>query len=119
MKNKLHGICNKMHQIEKTIAAGPNEQITTEDIEGLTKWREIFGSDHKAVFVFTYKIDNIDVDFDGKEVFHFDSNRYVFFCVKLDDYRKFMKPRSPKWHTVTLPAEKFRQCSIQLSDYIS
>ncbi len=33
IKNKLHGICDKMHQLEKTIAAGPNGQIAAEDIE--------------------------------------------------------------------------------------
>jgi len=31
----------------------------------------------------------------------------------LDDYRSFMKPRSPKWRTVTLPADKFRYCVIK------
>jgi RNA polymerase primary sigma factor len=33
MKNKLHGISSKMHQLEQTIAAGPNEDITAEDID--------------------------------------------------------------------------------------
>jgi len=33
VKNKLHGIYDKMCQLEKAIAAGPNSQITTEDIE--------------------------------------------------------------------------------------
>ena len=32
MKNKLHGICQKMAQLEQTIAGGPNEHITAEDI---------------------------------------------------------------------------------------
>jgi len=32
VKNKLHGICDKMHQLEQAIAAGPNGDITTEDI---------------------------------------------------------------------------------------
>jgi len=32
MKNKLHGICQKMHQLEQVIAAGPNRDITEEDI---------------------------------------------------------------------------------------
>jgi len=32
VKNKLHGICGKMHQLEQTIAAGPNDQITADDI---------------------------------------------------------------------------------------
>ncbi len=32
VKNKLHGICNKMHQLEQAIAEGPNNQIIDEDI---------------------------------------------------------------------------------------
>ncbi|MGB2863120.1 MAG: sigma-70 family RNA polymerase sigma factor [Sedimentisphaerales bacterium] len=35
IKNKLHGICDKMHQLEQAIAAGPNGDITTEDIEAM------------------------------------------------------------------------------------
>jgi len=88
--------------------------VTTEDVDGLTKWQQVFGPGHQAIFVFAYKMENIDVDFDGRDVFHFARNRYVFFCVKLDDYRKFMKRRSPKWQTITLPADKFRQCAVQL-----
>jgi hypothetical protein len=95
--------------------------VTTEDIDGLMKWQDTFsagrlmaGQGHTAVFVFAYKIENIDVDFDGRDVYDFDAKRYVFFAVKLNDYRAFMKRRSPKWQTVTLPADKFRQCAIQL-----
>lgn len=33
MKNKLHGICQKMHQLEQIIAGGVTEDITAEDIE--------------------------------------------------------------------------------------
>lgn len=35
MKNKLHGICQKMHELEKSIAAGPCSGITVEDIEAM------------------------------------------------------------------------------------
>ena len=90
--------------------------VTVGDVEGLAKWRKIFGANHEAVFVFIYNIENIDVDFDGQKVFDFDSRRYIFFCVRLDDYRRFMVRRSPKWRTVTLPAVKFRQCAIHLED---
>ncbi len=99
--------------------------ITTEDIDGLTKWQDVFsagsltaGQGHIAVFVFAYKIENIDVDFDGREVFYFNVDRYVFFAVTLDDYREFMKRRSPKWKTVTLPADKFRQCAVQVQKFL-
>jgi hypothetical protein len=74
--------------------------VTAEDVDGLTTW------------------ENIDVDFDGRDVFDFDADRYMFFCVKLDDYRKFMKRRSPKWQTVTLPADKFRDCAVHISEFL-
>jgi len=92
--------------------------VTIEDIEGMKKWRRVFGEGHQAVFVFAYRIQNIDVDFDGRNYFDFDSNKYVFFCVKLKDYRRCMKRRSRKWQTVTLPADKFRQCAVPLGEFL-
>ncbi|MHC4566179.1 MAG: RNA polymerase sigma factor RpoD, partial [Planctomycetota bacterium] len=35
IKSKLHGICNKMHQLEKAIEAGPDGDITAEDIDAM------------------------------------------------------------------------------------
>jgi hypothetical protein len=97
--------------------------VTAEDIDGLAGWQEIFsagrlttGQGHKAAFIFAYKIENIDVDFDGRDIYDFEANRYVFFAVKLDSYRQFMKRRSPKWQTVTLPAAQFRQCAVQIQN---
>jgi hypothetical protein len=92
--------------------------VTAEDVDGLVKWQKVFGTGHQAVFVFVYKIENIDVDFDGRDVFDFDTDRYIFFTIKLNDYRSFMKRRSPKWQTVTLPADKFRQCAVQISELL-
>jgi hypothetical protein len=88
--------------------------VTIEDVDGLAKWQEVFGPGHQAIFVFVYNVENIDVDFDGRAVYDFAQKRYIFFCIKLDDYRSFMKVRSPKWQTVTLPADKFRQCIVQI-----
>ena len=92
--------------------------VTTDDIDGLSKWQQVFGSNHQAIFVFAYKIENIDVDFDGRTVYDFDGYRYIFFCVKLDDYVSYMKVRSPKWKTVTLPADKFRKCAVQMQNLL-
>ena len=92
--------------------------VTADDVNGLACWQQVFGPGHIAAFIFTYRIENIDVDFDGREVYNFDENKYTFFCVKLDDYLKFMKVRSPKWQTVTLPADKFRLCAIQMQNLL-
>ena len=88
--------------------------VTTDDIEGLAHWQQVFGHTHTAAFIFAYKTEKVDVDFDGRDVYDFNEGKYIFFCIKLDDYCKYMKIRSPKWKTVTLPADKFRQCVVQM-----
>jgi len=92
--------------------------VTADDVDGLARWQQVFGSGHTAVFAFAYRIENIDVDFDGRDVYNFAGDRYVFFAIKLDDYRKFMRRRSPKWQTVTLSADKFRQCAVQMQNLL-
>jgi RNA polymerase primary sigma factor len=37
MRSKLHGICAKMHQLEQGIAAGPDKDITSQDIEAMNQ----------------------------------------------------------------------------------
>ena len=98
--------------------AGLECWVTADDIAGLAKWQRVFGPSHTAVFIFAYRVENIDVDFDGREVFAFDGNRYIFFAVKLYDYCSFMKVRSPKWRTVTLPADKFRRYAVQMQNLL-
>jgi len=88
--------------------------VLADDVEGLFQWQKVFGRDCCAYFVFVYKIENVDVDFDGRDVYEIDLDRYVFFAIRLDDYREAMKLRSPKWRTVTLPAEQFRSCAVPL-----
>lgn len=92
--------------------------VTTDDIASLFNWQQVFGPTHIAAFVFAYKIEKADVDFDGRETYQFDGHTYIFFCIKLDDYCTFMKTRSRKWKTVTLPANKFRKHAIQMQNLL-
>ena len=92
--------------------------VTAEDVDGLSAWQQIYGEGHSAVFVFTYRIESVDVDYDGRAVYVFEGGRYVFFAVRLGDYRKFMRRRSGKWKTITLPADKFRRCALQMQELL-
>jgi hypothetical protein len=92
--------------------------VTADDIESLRTWRRALGDDHEAVFVFAYRMAQADVDFDGHEVFRYERDRYVFFCIRLDDYCRHRRRRSPRWQTTTLPADKFRQCATGLSSLL-
>jgi hypothetical protein len=92
--------------------------VTAEDIDGLGEWQRIFGENHKGVLFFAYRIEKVDVDYDGRVVFEFDGDRYVFLAVTLDDYVKGMKRRSPSWQTVTLGAETFRKVAAAAEDLL-
>ncbi len=92
--------------------------VTADDIESLQVWRQALGPDHEAVFVFAYRMARPDVDFDGYDVLDFGPDRYLFFCLRLDDYCRYMKRRSPKWHTMTLPADAFRQYAVSLAEFL-
>ena len=92
--------------------------VTLDDIESLRTWRQALGPGHEAVFVFAYRIAKADVDFDGHEVLSFNLERYVFFCIRLDDYLRYMRRRSPRWRTMTLSADNFRQCAMSLAAFV-
>ena len=81
-------------------------------------WQKTLGDDYDSAFIFAYRFQNIDVDFDGREIFDFNEDKYLFLAVRFADYVKYMKQRSPKWKTVTLAADKFRQCARPITDLI-
>ena len=92
--------------------------VTMEDVRGLLRWEQVFGDGFEAVFIFAYEFEYIDVETDGREVYDFQNNRYMFYAVRLGDYMEFMKVRSPKWQTVTLPAAKFRQFAVPVRELL-
>ena len=87
--------------------------VPTDDIDGLCQWQKILGPAYAAAFIFVYRIEKVNVNFDGRRIFDFDDSRYIFFYISLEDYQLYMKRRSPKWSTITLPADKFRKCAVQ------
>ncbi len=99
--------------------------VNIEDVRGLLGWEkalDVGGRDGHlrgtAWFIFAYKLENIDVETDGKDIYEFGQGRYVFYAIKAEDYRKFMKVRSPRWKTVTLAAAKFRELAVPAGDLL-
>jgi hypothetical protein len=93
--------------------------VTVDDIESLQVWREALGRDHEAIFVFAYRVAKADVDLDGCEVVSSGLDRYVFLCIRLNDYLEHMRRRSPKWRTVALPADSFRHYALSPLAFVS
>src|SRR5437660_8340612 len=82
---------------------------TRDDVDGLTHWQGLFGADYLPLFVFMYHVlPTVTLD-DTPDVWRIKDEVYLFRAVTLDDYRKNMRVRSPKWQTVGLPKGKFEE----------
>ncbi|MHC5199638.1 MAG: HYExAFE family protein [Planctomycetota bacterium] len=90
---------------------------TFEDVQSLSHWRDQFHKDTPAAtafFVFAFRFANIDIETDGLPVYDYSGRQFLFLAIPLDKYAEAMKIRSPKWQTVTLPAEDFRQWAMPI-----
>jgi len=95
--------------------------VTFEDVQALSQWLIRFRKDFpaaKAFFVFAFRFANIDVETDGWDVYDYSGERFLFLAIPLEKYAAAMKVRSPKWQTVTLPAEDFRQWAIPMNELL-
>ena len=93
--------------------------VNMDDVEGLENWQKIFGNNYKAVFAFVYKIELPEVDFGHYDYFVFDDNKYIFLIISLDEYKKRMVLRSPKWRTVTLLTKDVKQCALTANEFLN
>jgi hypothetical protein len=93
--------------------------VTQDDVDGLTQWQKLFGSDFQAVFVFVYCLNQQPPDALFEEVFEHNGRWYALKEAALEDYRREMVKRSSKWATVYVPAAAFRAISRPFSARIA
>lgn len=91
----------------------------SEDLPQLLMWEGLFGSGFRAVLVFAYFLQPECGEVPFEEVFEFRGRRYAFVGVWADEYRAAMQMRSPKWQTVYLPSQAFRELRAPLSRFLS
>lgn len=82
---------------------------TAEDIDGLTCWEKVFGSEYRSVFVFAYWLFDALLMESVGHCFRYQDRNYAFFAVPLGSYKLLMKSRSPRWNTVYVRAGAFKQ----------
>jgi hypothetical protein len=89
---------------------------TQRDVEDLMQWQQVFGEGFQAVIAFVYWIDTPLTP--EKGMYEFRDRWYLLMGVDLAEYRNHMRRRSPKWETVALPAEDFRQLARPLESWL-
>ena len=82
---------------------------TRDDIDGLERWAELSGPGYHGLLVFVYHLlPNVELPDDAEDLWTWRGRRYLLRAVPSADYRRYMRIRSPKWDTVTLPHAVFR-----------
>jgi len=95
--------------------------VTFEDVRALSHWLDQFQEDTpvaQAIFVFAFRFANIDIETDGWPLYDYSGQRFLFLAIPLEKYANTMKIRSPKWQTVVMKAEDFRQCAIPIEEIL-
>lgn len=92
---------------------------TREDIDGLRRWVDLWGSGYQGLLVFSYHIlPCVELSTDTEDLWTWRGRRYLLRAVEINDYERHMRVRSPKWGTVTLPRGAYRELVRPLHHYI-
>jgi len=80
-----------------------------DDVDGLERWASLAGQGYRGLLVFAYHLlPSVELPDDTADLWHCRGKRYLFRAVAIEEYRKHMRVRSPRWKTVTLPRDVFR-----------
>lgn len=82
--------------------------VTREDVDDLKQWEQVFGTGFQAAFVFLYWCEAQPPDALFLETYSHRDRWYAVLAATVADYEQHMKQRSPKWHTVHVPASDFK-----------
>jgi hypothetical protein len=93
------------------------ESWTTErDVIDLLQWEQVFGEGFRAILAFVYWIDAPLTPEPG--MYEHRDRWYLLMGIDLNEYRNHMRRRSPKWETVSLAADDFRQLARPIESWL-
>lgn len=87
---------------------------TADDLESLARWETAFGPGYRALLVFAYWLPDAAPRDDLPVMLTFRGRQYGFYGVWAREYQQAMKVRSPKWETVWLTSNWFRELRFPL-----
>jgi hypothetical protein len=91
---------------------------TSDEIESMTQWQQLFGGGFSSVLVFAYNVVGDKAPLPEHLLYEFGGAIYGFVAVELDQYESNCKPLSERWNTVTVPTERFRALARPVQDFV-
>jgi len=93
--------------------------VTTDDLDGLVRWQDLFGPSFRAVLAFAYAERPAAFGLpSGAGGFTFRGRIYRFWAVALDDYLRHLRSRGPAWKAVAMARRAFRKRVRPLGDWL-
>ena len=90
-----------------------------QDVEGLYHWADRCGGGFQSLLLFVYELTpHAPPVTSEEELWTWQGRRYLLRSIAIEDYRAFMKVRSPRWHTVDIPQAAFRRLSRPFMDWV-
>src|SRR4051794_30430048 len=92
---------------------------TRDDIDGLDRWAERFGAGYTGLLVFVYRIQpTVLLPLGTADPWLLHDRVFFMRAGSVDDYRRHMRVRSPRWGTVMLPTAAFRDLVRPFRDFV-
>lgn len=82
---------------------------TRDDLSSMAQWQRLFGERFEALFVFAYSVLGDRSPLPVDQLFEFRGSLYAFVAIRLEHYAFHARQISPRWDTVAMPAERFRE----------
>jgi hypothetical protein len=93
---------------------------TRDDIDGLDRWAERFGDGFVGLLAFVYRIQpTVLLPLGTPDLWMWHDRFYLLRAVTVEDYRRHMRVRSPRWGTVMLPSAVFRDVVRPFRDFVA
>jgi hypothetical protein len=87
---------------------------TQDDLDSMAEWEKLFGEQARALLVFAYWLTPETARPDFPAMLSFRGREYGFYGVWAAEYRAAMRVRSPRWETVWLNSQSFRDLRFPL-----
>lgn len=83
--------------------------VTSDDLDGLSRWQSLFGPGFRAVLVFAYAEPLAAYPLpDGEGAHVYRSRQYRFWAIAQDEYVEHLRSRGPAWKAVAMARAEFR-----------
>jgi hypothetical protein len=92
---------------------------TAADVAGLTTWTDLLGDGYVGLLVFVYHVlPEVRLPEETLDLWEYQERTYLFRAVPVEDYRRHLRVRSPRWGTVGLARHDYVRVVRPVSDFL-